>query len=409
MTVIGDEAGDATGTEPRTQAVDQPVDLGCVRVAAEADLLRTRRLGGEHIEPCEIEAEARIERIGECGKPLDEQRADFARIADGPRGARRDAPHGAVGAKQHELDAARAFAAALEHGRQAPGQLLGHRKHILLARDRLGEALVGGIRRNRQARRQRLALAAERAVELAQKLRAEACGKRRARQVENIADALEPDARQGGDGFAGQAERGERQEFQQLALAAGINDRQRGKPRRRRSGADRAGNRSTQRKAETRYACRKIVDELRFAAEEMRATADVEEEAAGIDRDERRIALAPVGEMIEQPRIRGHVLRDGGKVWVHGARLRERDAGLETDAFRRSIDGDQEIEIAAPSGDDEGRAGRASGDCLTRRPLEAIGREPFQPQAQDALMHRNAVRHDSTPPSTIREGRAGCA
>ena len=45
-------------------------------------------------------------------------------------------------------------------------------------------------------------LAAQRAVELAQQLGAEAGGQRRARQVDDVADALQADAGERGDGLA---------------------------------------------------------------------------------------------------------------------------------------------------------------------------------------------------------------
>ena len=69
-------------------------------------------------------------------------------------------------------------------------------QHVLLARDRLGKALLGDVRRNRQPRIERLVLGAQRAVELAQQLDAEARGQGRARQVDDIADAFQADARQ---------------------------------------------------------------------------------------------------------------------------------------------------------------------------------------------------------------------
>ena len=67
-------------------------------------------------------------------------------------------------------------------------------EHVLLARDRLGKALLGRIGRNRRARLQRLGLSAERAVELEQELGPEPGGERRARQIDEIADAFEADA-----------------------------------------------------------------------------------------------------------------------------------------------------------------------------------------------------------------------
>ncbi len=165
-------------------------------VRAETGLLLRARLGDQHREAGEIETETGIERIGERGEPLDEQRADVLRVAQRARGGGGHAPHRAVGAEQRELDLARAVAAALERQLQARGELLHHGEHVLFARDRLGKTLLGQIGRHRPQRRERLALAAERAVELAQQIGAEAGGERRARQIQNVADALEADAGQ---------------------------------------------------------------------------------------------------------------------------------------------------------------------------------------------------------------------
>src|SRR5262249_57459838 len=57
--------------------------------------------------------------------------------------------------------------------------------------------------------------------------------------------------------------------------------------------ADGAGNGSACRKARTPHPCEEIVAKILLAAEEMRAAADVEQNAVGrIDGDERRVALA---------------------------------------------------------------------------------------------------------------------
>ena len=164
------------------------------RSRSAACSLRGHRLGDEHAEPGEIEAEAGIERVGELVEPLAEQRANAGGIADGARGRNRAPAHHAVGAEQDELDPPRALAAAFQHGFEARREFFDDAEHVLLARDRLGKALLGRIGRNRRARLQGLGLPAERAVELEQKLRAEPRGERRARQIDEIADAFQADA-----------------------------------------------------------------------------------------------------------------------------------------------------------------------------------------------------------------------
>jgi len=38
---------------------------------------------------------------------------------------------------------------------------------------------------------------------------------------------------------------------------------------------------------------------------------------------------------------------------MHGARLRQREPGAQASPFRRGVDRDQKVEIAAPAEDDE--------------------------------------------------------
>src|SRR5207253_2125108 len=175
------------------------------------------------------------------------------------------------------------------------------REYILLARDRLVKALLRDIARDRQTRGERFVFAAKRAVELAQEIGAEAGGERRARQVEDVADAFQAEARERGGGV--------------VRLVLGY----------------------------------------------------------------------------------------GRESWMHGARLRQREARRESEPLRRGVDREQEIEVAALAEDDEGRR------CFTPLPCDAVGRKPIQPQAQNALRARNAAPHCSTPRSMLRDDHGGCA
>ncbi len=136
------------------------------------------------------------------------------------------------------------------------------------------------------------------------------------------------------------------------------------------------------REAETAHARGEIVAQFLLAAEQMRAAADVEQDAVGrIDGDERRVACAPVGDGVDEMRVGGGVLRHRGEIGMHGARLRQRHGFAQAKPLRRRIDRDQHVGIAALAVDDAGRGRRD----LTRRPREAVGRKPRQPQAEDAL------------------------
>ena len=230
---------------------------------------------------------------------------------------------------------------------QPRGEPLDGREHVLLARDRLGKLLLGDIGRDRQERGERLVLAAERAVELAQELGAETGGERRARQIEDVADAFEADARQRGDGLGRQPQRRERQRREQRRArrryagdaVTGIARSGAARP----GGADGRGDGGARCKAETRHAGEEIVAQLRFAAEQMGAAADVEQNAVGrIGGDERRVALAPVGDGIEQARVGGCILRHGDERGMHGARLRQRKASAQAEPFRRGVDRDEQ-------------------------------------------------------------------
>ena len=121
---------------------------------------------------------------------------------------------------KRQLDAAGAVAAPLQGKLKPAGKPRDGAEHVLLARDRLGKTLLGDVRRDRQARIERLVLAAERAVELAQQFAAEAGGEGCARQIDDIADALQADARQRRDGLRRQPQRGERQRRKQSAFLA---------------------------------------------------------------------------------------------------------------------------------------------------------------------------------------------
>src|SRR5262249_56689263 len=110
------------------------------------------------------------------------------------------------GAEESKLEAPRPLAARCQRPLEPRREPLDAREHILLARDRLVKALLRDIARDRQTRGQRFVFATKGAVELAQKLGAEAGGERRARQVEGVADAFQADPRQRGDRPVRQAE-----------------------------------------------------------------------------------------------------------------------------------------------------------------------------------------------------------
>ena len=191
-------------------------------------------------------------------------------------------------------------------------------------------------------------LAPKRAVELAQQVRAEAGGERAARQIDDIADALETDARERRNGLRRKPQCGKRQRRQQGALlAAGIACRlaiMRGGP----GGADGSGDGDGVGKARLRDALAQIGDQLVLAAVKMRAAADVEQQAVGsVDRHQRRVAQAPVGDILQQRGVGLGVFLDRLQRRMHGARLRQRETRVQAEPFRRLVDGDDQLGIAA--------------------------------------------------------------
>ena len=88
-----------------------------------------------------------------------------------------------------------------------------------------------------------------------------------------------------------------------------------------------------------------------LAAVKMRAAADVEQQAVGrIAGHQRRVTQAPVGDGFEQGGIGFGVFGDRLDAGMHGARLRQREAGRETKPLGRLIDADEDFGIAALAG-----------------------------------------------------------
>ena len=143
-----------------------------------------------------------------------------------------------------------------------------------------------------------------------------------------------------------------------------------------------------------------VAGERGFAAEQMGAAGDVEHQAVGeIEADERRVAVAPVGDVFEKPAVRRSVGGGDGEAGMHGAGIGERHACPQAEALRRIVHGDDPLRALDHLDDDERRVW-----CeLSRRGLvrcgfvrcrlspcgraaagEAIGREPPQPQGEIA-------------------------
>jgi len=121
-------------------------------------------------------------------------------------------------------------------------------------------------------------------------------------------------------------------------------------------GADSAGNGERIGKAGVFQAAAEIGDQFMLAAVKMCAATDVQQQAIErIAGYQRRVTQAPVGNGLDQDSIGISVFGHHLDVWMHGARLRQREAGREAEPFCSIIDGCQDFDIIALAGDNQRR------------------------------------------------------
>ncbi len=161
---------DAAQAEARAKSVDQMREVGFMIRRRKAGLLRFAAFGDERAEPDDVEAETGIDLVADRVESFGEQPRDAFGLTQWPCGAGLNAKHFFVGAEQRDLQQSRAFAAFFQHGREACRELLDGAEHILVARHRFGEALLGERGWNRQSRRDRFVLDAERLIERRNKI-----------------------------------------------------------------------------------------------------------------------------------------------------------------------------------------------------------------------------------------------
>ena len=149
-----------------------------------------------------------------------------------------------------------------------------------------------------------------------------------------------------------------------------------------------------------REAGEEVAAKCGLAAEQVGAAGDVEHQSVGeIETDERRVAVAPVGDVFEGLSVRRFVGGGDGEARMHGAGIGERHACPQAEALRRIVHGDDPLRALDRLDDDErpirsGRIRRARVWCeldpcgLSRcgqaAADEAIGREPPQPEGEIA-------------------------
>ena len=120
-----------------------------------------------------------------------------------------------------------------------------------------------------------------------------------------------------------------------------------------------------------------IAGERRLAAEQMRAAGDVEQQTIRrIEPDQRRIAVAPVGDGFEQTPVGLRIGVHDRQAWIHGARVGEPHADLKSEP-RRAVGQRGDALRALDRGDDDEGFNR-----LGRAALDPVGRKPPQPHRQ---------------------------
>ena len=116
-----------------------------------------------------------------------------------------------------------------------------------------------------------------------------------------------------------------------------------------------------------------------FPTEQVGAAGDVEHKAVGrIEADQRRVAVAPVGDGVDETPVRFLVALGDRKRRIHGARIGERHAEPQAEALGRIVHGHDPLRALDRLDDDERliRRGQAAG--------EPIGRKAPQPQGEIA-------------------------
>ena len=260
-----------------------------------------------------------------------------------------------------------------------PGEPGDGAEHVAFEPDRIGEALLGHIGRQRQARRDRLVLPAERLVDAADEDFAEPGGERRARQVDEIADTPEADFGERLDRLRREAQRRRRQRRERRPHLLRRHQRGVAIARDAPGAAGGVGDRRAGVQALCGEAGEQVAAHGGLPAEQMGAAGDVEHEAVGrIEADQRRVAIAPVGDGVEQPAVRRLVARGDGEGGMHRARIGERHAEPQAEALRRIVHGHDPLGALDRLDDDERliRRGQAAG--------ETIGRKAPQPQGEIA-------------------------
>jgi hypothetical protein len=409
---------DGASPEPLLKAVDQRREAAGGRAVSrccENGLLLGQRLCLEHVQPHGLETEACIEIVGDAVETQLDQARDVSRIARRRGKPDIDLAHFAVGAEQEEAQGARALAIADEILDDTQEQPPGAFRDVLGRGDGFKDVGVRLIHGRGDKHRHRLGTMPQRLIETHEKNGAEAVRERRARLSHHITDAAQAEAARKDQRLVGKPQRRERQRAQGVRLTAGgqngallfsVAGESPGH-------AWRCGDGKARRQPEGLEARENIVEQLRFAAEQMRRGFDIEEQAVGAagvipHGNARRIAQAPETEFFERGPVGDEIGIADLKVEHLRARVGEklalREAGLRSGLIQRG-------DAHAPgrrcpqhqrTADIEATASyvRRSGGCFLLVPEPACDGPAPEPDG-------NGTRHDPTRWSNGRCGRCG--
>lgn len=139
--------------------------------------------------------------------------------------------------------------------------------------------------------------------------------------------------------------------------------------------ADRcAGNRRVDNKALPRQRCANAAQHRSLAAEQMRATADIEQQSMRrIKRHQRRKAVTPVGDGFQQFRIGGLVGVEHFHIGTDCARVRQRQSNLEVDIGSGVVQR-RDLKRVVQLGDDDARTRIIRARRLAPKAGASIGR-----------------------------------
>ena len=354
VTVLRQMHDNATAADARRDAIDQCRQFVIVmNMGVEIALRFNDTIGTARRQAHQVETESEIERIRQCVEPLAKQALDHRHSGNRLPGFHRNGANRAIGTEEAGVELPRALAMPL-HGRDQCLRQAGQRGgDDRIGRHRFGETLLHHVIRGQLARRDRRIALPQCLLKQCREPRAEPRSDLVPFARGDIADGLQSGAAQPTDDRLIDTEREHRQRLHRCRLLALTDNAARDMARQRPRADRRTGNRSADGKTLPRQCTADRLQHRSLAAEQMRATADVEKQAMRrIERHQRREAIAPVGNVVQRPAVGRLVGIEHLHVRDDGARIGERQADIEAEA-RRCIVQCKNLQRIVLLGDDD--------------------------------------------------------